>query len=206
MGSDKSYKGLTIDKGSRHCKILNQDGDVVFRTTNLRDAEKYLDLVEERDRLQRLMKARGIAPHRIYFLPPEVAKAGAVESPESIDHAKEVVIVAKADHESVVVRHLDDGTEQIVDLEDLEPIEGGTYLQSSGVTMPKIHVVARESPLPEEPLSICALATADKAEDRADEWMEMPDDEIPEEQYQSVVDEEEERHVRIFRAEVAVED
>ena len=67
---EKSYGGLAIKRGKRHCKIVdtNNKNEVVFRTTNLRDAEHYLDLIEERDRLQTLLDARGIAPHRIYLL------------------------------------------------------------------------------------------------------------------------------------------
>jgi hypothetical protein len=204
VGSDKTYKGFSIDKGSRHCKIKDEEDEVVFRTTNLRDAEKYLDLIEEKDRLERLLEARGVAPHRIYYLDKDVAKTGAIES-EQMDEPKEVVIVAKADHGSVVVRHLQDGTEQIVDLEDLEPIQGGSYLQPSGVNMPSVHVVVRDSPKSEEPMSISAFAGPEPAEDRADDWLEMEETEDPEEKYRSVVREEEERQVKVYRSEVTVE-
>ena len=94
---EKSYGGLAIKRGKRHCKIVdtNNKNEVIFRTTNLRDAEHYLDLIEERDRLQTLLDARGIAPHRIYLLALDETKRGRVNA-EKVP-AAEVVIVAKAD-------------------------------------------------------------------------------------------------------------
>ncbi|MEC9441695.1 MAG: hypothetical protein VYE40_11375 [Myxococcota bacterium] len=140
---EKSYGGLAIKRGKRHCKIVdtNNKNEVIFRTTNLRDAEHYLDLIEERDRLQTLLDARGIAPHRIYLLALDETKRGRVNA-EKVP-AAEVVIVAKADDDAVVVRYLDDGREEIVDLEELEPIDGGSYLQGPEVTDESVYVLVR---------------------------------------------------------------
>lgn len=141
--SDRSYRGLMIKRGKRHCKIVNvnDEEDVLFRTTNLRDAEHYLSLIEERDRLLTLLESRGVAPHRIYLLAIDEAKRGRVNDEQVA--AVEVVIVAKADDSAVVVRHLSDGREEIVDLEELEPIDGGSYLQGPDVTDESVHVVLR---------------------------------------------------------------
>lgn len=197
---EKSYKGLTIDRGSRHCKILNEDGEVVFRTTNLRDAETYLDMIEENDRLHRLLEARGIAPHRIYLLGADPEHRGKVN--DKGYPAKEVVIVAKADDEAVVVRHLDDGREEIVDLLELEPIEGGAYLQASDITDETVHVVVRYD-REQESASVIALRTAEKAEEIVEDWAEA--DEAPGSEYSTVLYETE-GDVQLYRAEVSVED
>jgi len=159
-------QGLEIEKGARHCKIHDKDGEVVFRTTNLRDAEHYLELIEEIDRLTRLLEARGVAPHRIYLLAIDEDKRGRV----NLEHvpANEVVIVAKAD-DGVVVRHLNDGREEIVDLDELEPIEGGSYLQASEVFDESVHVVLRfdrES----EVSSIGVFRTKEKSDTTSTEW------------------------------------
>ena len=78
-GEGKSFKHLTIRRDSRHYKIYDTNtGEVVLKTTNIRDAEHYLELVEENDRLQRLLDARGIAPHRIYLLATDESKRGRV--------------------------------------------------------------------------------------------------------------------------------
>ncbi len=207
MGSEKSYKGLSIDRGSRHCKIIDEDGEVVFRTTNLRDAETYLDMIEENDRLHRLLEARGIAPHRIYLLAADHDKRGKVN--EGKYPAKEVVIVAKADDEAVVVRHLDDGREEIVDLMEIEAIEGGAYLQASDITDETVHVVVRYDRTPRDPeeegtaASVAALRTAEKAEEYVEDWAEL--EESPGSEYSTVLYETE-GEIQLFRAEVSVED
>lgn len=197
---EKSYKGLTIDRGSRHCKIVDEEGEVVFRTTNLRDAETYLDMIEENDRLHRLLEARGIAPHRIYLLGADHDHRGKVNA--GGHPATEVVIVAKADDESVVVRHLDDGREEIVDLMEIEPIEGGSYLQASDITDETVHVVVRYD-REGEAVSVSALRTAEKAEELVEDWAEA--DEAPGSEYSSVLYETE-GDIQLYRAEVSVED
>lgn len=202
MGSDKEYKGLSIDRGSRHCKIVDEEEEVVFRTTNLRDAEAYLDLVEENDRLHRLLEARGIAPHRIYLLAAEEEHRGKVNDEGHPAH--EVVIVAKADNESVVVRYLEDGREAIVDLDEIEAIEGGSYLQASDITDETVHVVVRfDRGREEDATSISAWKTAEKADDIVEDWAEM--DEPPGDEYTGVLYETE-GELLIYRAEVSVED
>ena len=43
--NERAYRGLLIKRGKRHCKIVdttNKD-EVIFRTTNLRDAARDLD-------------------------------------------------------------------------------------------------------------------------------------------------------------------
>lgn len=125
-----NLKDLTIIKGARHCRIVDADNEIVFRTTNLRDAEKYLELVEENRRLQHLLEARGVAPHRIYWL----------DGDESHD---EVVIVAKSDTDSVVVRHLHDGHEEVVDLDDVIPVADVDYFIGAEAPMEIIHVSVR---------------------------------------------------------------
>jgi hypothetical protein len=203
VADEKSYKGLTIDRGSRHCKIINEEGEVVFRTTNLRDAETYLDMIEENDRLHRLLEARGIAPHRIYLLSADHEHRGKVN--EGDHPAREVVIVAKADDESVVVRHLADGREEIVDLLELDAIEGGAYLQASDITEETVHLVVRfDHREEEEPTSVIALRTAEKAEETVEDWAEL-EDESPGSEYSTVLYETE-GHVELYRAEVLVED
>ena len=120
-----ALKDLKIIKGARHCRIINEKGETVFRTTNQRDAEAYLMLVEENRRLHGLLESRGIAPHRIYLL----------EHGEAND---EVVIVAKASSDTVVVRHLIDGGEEVVDLDDVKPIPEADYF--IGTEKPKEEV------------------------------------------------------------------
>lgn len=165
--SKLSYKDLTIERGARHCKILDGEGETVFRTTNLRDAQHYLSMIEENDRLLRLLDARGMAPHRIYLLAADEDKRGRVNF-EDIP-AKEVVIVAKAENDSVVVRHLDDGKEEIVDLEEIEPIEGGSYLQASEVQDEVVHVMLRYD-RDTEVAQVAVYRAADNAADMALEW------------------------------------
>ena len=125
-----SLSDLKIIKGARHCRIVNTEGDIIFRTTNLRDAEAYLSLVEENRRLHHLMEARGIAPHRIYLL----------EHGESDD---EIVIVAKAGVDSVVIRHLNDGREEVVDLDDVMPIPEADYFTGSDRPVEEVVVSIR---------------------------------------------------------------
>lgn len=200
MSDEKSFQGLTIDRGSRHCKILDKEGEVVFRTTNLRDAEHYLELVEENHRLQRLLEARGIAPHRIYLLSADHEHRG--RAVRDGHPAKEVVIVAKADDEAVVVRQLGDGREEIVDLMELEAIEGGAYLQASDITDEVVHVVVRYDQ-EHESVSVSSFRTAEQAEEVATDWVES--EEPPGSEYASVLYESE-GDVRIYRAEVSLED
>lgn len=162
-----SYKNLTIERGARHCRILDESGETVFRTTNLRDAQHYLSLIEENDRLLRLLDSRGMAPHRIYLLAADEDKRGRVNF-ENVP-AKEVVIVAKADNEAVVVRHLEDGKEEIVDLEEIEPIEGGSYLQASEVQDEVVHVILRYD-RDSEIAQVAVYRTGDNASELATEW------------------------------------
>jgi hypothetical protein len=125
-----SLSDLKIIKGARHCRIVNLDDEIVFRTTNLRDAEAYLGLVEENRRLQHLMDSRGIAPHRIYLL-------------ENGDKNDEVVIVAKAGSETVIVRHLTDSREEVVDLDEVLPIPEADYFIGSEKPQQEVSVSVR---------------------------------------------------------------
>jgi len=213
--TEKSYRGLRIESGSRHYRIKNGEDEIVFRTTNLRDAETYLDLVEENDRLHRLLEARGIAPHRIYLLSEEEEHRGDATSGKHL--ANEVVIVAKADdREAVVVRHLDDGREEIVDLEELESIRGGVYLQASEMKQAQSHVVVRfprdydpeaEDDDDEETNRVTVAAGADEeiAEQFVDDWLNLEEEQTPDSEYTAVLAEETEDAL-IFRAETEVQE
>lgn len=211
---ERTYKGLRIESGSRHYRIKNEDDEIVFRTTNRRDAETYLDLVEENDRLQRLLEARGIAPHRIYLLSDDEQHRGKAATGKYL--AQEVVIVAKADdEEAVVVRHLDDGKEEIVDLEEIEPIRGGVYLQASEMTESISHVVVRfprdydpedeDSDDTRDRVNIAAAATEEIAERFVDDWVTVSEeeDQEPDKEFTAVLAEETEDSF-IFRAEAEV--
>lgn len=192
-------QGLEIEKGARHCKILDKEGEVLFRTTNLRDAEHYLELIEEIDRLHRLLDARGVAPHRIYLLAIDEDKRGRVNL-ENVP-ANEVVIVAKAD-DGVVVRHLNDGREEIVDLDELEPIEGGSYLQASEVFDESVHVVLRfdrES----EVSSVGVFRTKEKADTVSTDWSKV--EETPGSEYTAALAHSE-GDILLYRIEASVED
>lgn len=127
---ETQLKDLKIHKGARHCRIVDSDGEVIFRTTNLRDAEAYIELLEENRRLHRLIESRGVAPHRIYQL-------------DGGDPADEIVIVAKGSADSVVVRHLSDGREELVDLDDVMPLEDVDYFISSDAPVEMVHVTMR---------------------------------------------------------------
>lgn len=131
---------LVIERGARHCKILDNTGACVFRTTNLRDAEIFLGLIEEKERLEKLLLSRGMAPHRIYLLPVDENERNHRPTENSVVY--EVVIIAKAE-DGVVVRHLDSGREEIIDLEEIHPIDGGSYLQASDALEKKVHVVVK---------------------------------------------------------------
>lgn len=198
---EKSYGGLAIKRGKRHCKIVdtNNKNEVVFRTTNLRDAEHYLDLIEERDRLQTLLDARGIAPHRIYLLAIDESKRGRVNS-EKVP-ASEVVIVAKADDDAVVVRYLDDGHEEIVDLEELEPIDGGSYLQGPEVTDESVYVLVR---FDRENDSL-AVAVAREEEGISGLVGNWTGEEAPGSEYAAAL-EQSAGEVLLFKAEASIED
>lgn len=195
----KSYRGLTILRGKRHCKIVDEANEVVFRTTNLRDAEQYLELMEENDRLQRLLDARGIAPHRIYFLARDEAHRGRVDMSEHVP-SSEVVIVAKAE-DGVVVRHLEDGREEIVDLDELEAIEGGSYLQGPEVTDETVHVLLRFD-RETESAHMIAFRTPDQLETILPDWS---GEESPGSEYIATLTMAE-SDVMIYRAEVSIED
>lgn len=195
-----SYKGLTIEKGPRHCKIVDEDGDVAFRTTNLKDARKFLSLMKERDRLERLLESRGIAPHRIYLLAADEDMRGKVNSEGAA--AKEVVIVAKSEDGGLVVRHLGDGREEIVDPEEIESIEGGPYLRASDVQDEVMHVILRFN-RENEGAHVAVFRTPDSAGDLVEEWKSA--EESPGTEYEATVDTAEGDAV-IFRAEVIVED
>jgi len=212
--SEKSYRGLRIESGSRHYRIKNEEDEIVFRTTNLRDAETYLDLVEKNDRLERLLEARGIAPHRIYLLSEEEENRGQATSGKHL--ASEVVIVAKADdREAVVVRHLDDGREEIVDLEELESIRGGVYLQASEMEEAMAHVVVRfprdYDPEAEDDdeeanrVTVAAGSDEETAEQFVDDWLNLEEDQTPDSRYTAVLAEETEDAL-IFRAEAEVQE
>ncbi len=196
----RSYRGLTIKRGKRHCKIVDEQNEVIFRTTNLRDAEHYLELIESNDRLQRLLDARGIAPHRLYLLARDEDRRGRVNQESA--PASEVVIVAKADDDSaVVVRHLEDGREEIVDLDEIEPIEGGAYLQGPAVTDETVVVVMRVDREREE-VSLTALRSAEQADLCVTQWAA---DESPGHEYKASLVHAE-GDVVIYRLEVSIED
>ncbi len=194
-----SYQGLQIVRGKRHCKIVDENDEVIFRTTNLRDAEHYLELREENDRLHRLLESRGVAPHRIYLLAIEETKRGSVNL-ENVP-ATEVVIVAKADDEAVVVRHLSDGREEIVELSEIEPIEGGAYLQGPEVTDETVHLVLRYD-RETEAASIAAFRNDDQVGAQATSWLgeEAPGGEYSAQQVQTEGD------VLVYRAEISIDD
>lgn len=194
-----SKKGLRIEKGKRHCKIVDRDGEVAFRTTNLRDAEHYLELVEEVERLQHLLEQKGMAPHRIYLLAADEDKRGRANLEKAA--ANEVVIVAKAD-DGVVVRHLTDGREEIVDLEEIEPIEGGSYLQASEITDESVHVVLRFDRETEAAFT-AAFHEPDNASDLVDHWVKL--EEPPGGEYACSLSHQE-GEVYIFRGEASVDD
>ncbi len=192
-------KGLEIDKGKRHCKIVDKDGEVVFRTTNLRDAEHYLELVEENERLQRLLESRGMAPHRIYLIAHDEDKRGRVNL-ENVP-ASEVVIVAKAD-DGVVVRHLNDGREEIVDLEEIEPIEGGSYLQASEILDETVHVVIRYDREDEQAM-VAAFHEKENADDLYSFWSKS--EEAPGQEYAATLSQSE-GDIFLYRAEASLDD
>ena len=201
-----SYSGLTIEKGKRHSKIVDDSGEVVFRTTNLRDARKYLKLLKERDQLQQLLESRGIAPHRIYLLAADEEQRGKVNA-KGVP-AKEVVIVAKTDDGGLVVRHLGDGKEEIVDPEELESIEGGSYLRASEVQDETMHVLMRVQRVFEEDgeetkTHVALFRTAEMANEVAGFW--EGDVEMPGSEYEAS-QESGERDVLVFRADIIVED
>lgn len=195
-----TYKGLMVERGKRHCKIVDDQGEVVFRTTNLRDARKYLKILQERDHLQMLLESRGIAPHRIYLLAADEDKRGRVNL-EGVA-ASEVVIVAKSEDGGLVVRHLNDGKEEIVDVEELEPIEGGPYLRASEVQDEVMHVALRFN-RENEGAHIALFRASDTAQDQIEEW--KTGEEAPGSEYEAFV-ESSEGDLLIFRAEVIVED
>lgn len=195
-----SYKGLTIEKGKRHCMIVNEDEEVVFRTTNLKDAREFLSLMKERDRLEKLLESRGIAPHRIYLLAADEDLRGKVNSEGAA--ASEVVIVAKSEDSGLVVRHLEDGREEIVDLEEIESIEGGPYLRASEVQDEVMHVVLRFN-RENEHAHVAIFRTADSASDLTEEWKTA--EEPPGTEYEAAVDTAEGDAV-LYRTEVIVED
>lgn len=195
-----TYEGLRVERGERHCKIIDDQGEVVFRTTNLKDARTYLKVLQERDHLQTLLESRGIAPHRIYLLAADEDKRGRV----NLDGvaANEVVIVAKSEDGGLVVRHLEDGKEEIVDMEELEAIEGGPYLRASEVQDEVMHVALRFN-RETEGAHIALFRASDTAQDQIDEWKSA--EEPPGSEYEAYV-ESSEGDLLIFRAEIIVED
>lgn len=197
---ERSYRGLTIKRGKRHCQIVDKDDEIIFRTTNLRDAENYLNILEENDRLHRLLDARGIAPHRIYLLAADETKRGRV----SLDGiaSKEVVIVAKAPDGALVVRHLEDGREEIVDFDDIEPIEGGAYLQGPDVIDEIVHVVVRIDKESNDQLSVSAFRSVERLDEALVEWSK---EEHPGSEYVASAAHAE-GDIIVWRAEVSIED
>gem|GEM_PF-1556282 len=201
-----SYDGLTIERGKRHTKIVDEDGEVVFKTTSLKDARQYLELLEERDRYEKLLDSRGIAPHRIYLLAADEEKRGRAIQEGLAAH--EVVIMAKTDHNALVIRHLDDGKEEIVDPEELEPIEGGSYLRASDVQDEVLHVLMRFDPGHEDkPAHVALFRDEEMAEEIGEFWWEEIED-LPPEEYEASSEHsnEEERSDIIYTAEIVVED
>ncbi len=198
-----SYDGLTIERGKRHTKIVDEDGEVAFRTTNLRDARKYLRLLKERDELKQLLDARGIAPHRIYLLAADEEKRGRVNR-EGVP-AREVVIIAKTDGTGLVVRDLESGREEIVDPEELEPIEGGSYLRASDVQDEVMHVLFRYRRVNEEEEE--AHMRLFRSEASADEYAGYWEAEIeaPESEFEASLDSDE-NDVKVYRADIIVDD
>jgi len=192
-------RGLRIEKGKRHCKIVDREGEVLFRTTNLRDAEHYLELCEENDRLQHLLETRGMAPHRIYLLAADEDKRGRANLEKAA--ANEVVIVAKAE-DGVVVRHLSDGHEEIVDLEEIEPIEGGSYLQASEISDETVNVVFRYD-READSAAIAAFHDPDNAAELFASWMRS--EEGPGSEYSASLAHAD-GDVLIFRAEASIDD
>ncbi len=192
-------RGLKIEKGKRHCKIVDRDGEVVFRTTNLRDAEHYQELCEENDRLQHLLETRGMAPHRIYLLAADEEKRGRANL--EMAAANEVVIVAKAE-DGIVVRHLSDGHEEIVDLEEIEPIEGGSYLQASEISDETVNLVVRYD-REAESAAIAAFHDPDNAADLLSNWTKA--EEGPGSEYNAVLAHSD-GDVLIFRVEASIDD
>lgn len=128
--NDIRFNKLQIVKGARHCKIVNETDETIFRTTNQRDAERFLEILEENRRLHHLLEARGIAPHRIYRL-------------EGDETHSELVIVAKHSAESVIVRHLADGREEVADLDDVQPIVDLDYFVGADRPVETIHIGVR---------------------------------------------------------------
>lgn len=192
-------KGLQIDKGKRHCKIVDAEGEVVFRTTNMRDAEHYLELVEANERLSHLLESQGMAPHRIYLLAIEEEQRGRANLEKAA--ASEVVIIAKAD-DGVVVRHLHDGHEEIVDLEEIEPIEGGSYLQASEIRDETVRVVMRYD-RGKETAHVAAFWEQDDADDLYSHWTKSEDP--PGDEYAASIAQSE-GEVWYFRCETSIDD
>ncbi len=94
----------------------------------MKDAD-YNKLVEENRRLHKLLEARSIAPHRIYALEGE--------------GPNEFVIVAKAGDSTVVVRNLQDGREQIVELDEILETPEADYLLGAEKPVETVHVSIR---------------------------------------------------------------
>ncbi len=198
-----AYDGLTIEKKKSSTTIVDEDGEVVFRTTNIGDAQKYLELLKERDEYKTLLESRGIAPHRIYLLASDKSKRGKVNR-EKLP-AKEVVIIAKTDMGALVVRDLDTGKEEIVDPEELEPIEGGSYLRASDVQDEVMHALIRYRQLNEEDreVHLRLFRSEDSAEEYAEYW--EAEEEPPGSEYEASQDSSEEG-IYVYRADVIVED
>ncbi len=189
--------GLVIERGARHCKILDQNGACIFRTTNLRDAETFLGLISETERLEKLLLSKGMAPHRIYLLPVDENNRLQRPTEETIVH--EVVIIAKAE-DGVVIRHLETGCEEIVDLEEIHPIDGGSYLQASDVLEKTISVILKVDP-ESDSAHIAAFSDQKEAKEVLGGWTEGQ--EIPEGEYTAALTHSD-GEVRFFRAETTL--
>lgn len=198
-----AYDGLTIANAEQGTNIVDENGEVVFQTSNREDAQKYLELLRERDQYQQLLESRGIAPHRIYLLAADKDKRGRVNA-ESLP-AKEVVIIAKTDLGALVVRDLETGKEEIVDPEELEPIEGGSYLRASDVQDEVMHALIRYRQLNEEDreVHLRLFRSEDSAEEYAGYW--EAEEEAPGSEYEASQDSSEEG-IFVYRADVIVED
>ena len=112
-----------------------------------------------------------------------------------------MVIVAKAD-DGVVVRHLSEGREEIVDLDELEPIEGGAYLQASEIVEETVNLVVRVD-REDESASVAAFRSIDEVDTVLNDWVRS--EEQPGSEYTAVLTHAE-GDVFIFRAEALLED
>lgn len=192
--------GLTIDKGQRHCRVLDQNGKTVFKATSVKDAEHYVELRDELLNLRMLLESRGIAPHRIYLLAHDEEKRGRVYLDNA--PASEVVITAKSG-DGVVIKHLHDGREEIVDLDELEAIHGGAYLRASEIHDEAVHVVVRFDREEDSYISVGVFREKDNADDLLEVWQRAAD--LPGPEY-TVTLAQADGEGQYYRGELSIED